>query len=617
LDIGQIVFGRNDNGAFVLVGGADNASNQTIHPGGGPLTFDVRFNAARIPACLGAIVIPSNDPADGGTPGRVVPLQGAGQYNAPIVQFIAPNGAVTAYVRVGLWDRAWDPATGNLFNASAANANFIGRDSRYFTIRVTDEERGAAGALTVTVQWWTRCTPLLGAEQDDDTPASRDITLEHTGGNIYESKPLMLVTDTDDRDQGTHDGLLVSAGVVARGAANHRLRLITVSPQNELNHRVRASYAHNCAAHATPVVANADVFDRAGLGERKRVHVHFRNVRATNGGLAATTNGELTTYANFIRTIYARAGIFAEIDMVDVNPPATCTGWAEDPGICVAMQELSGGSPMLVPHPTQNDLIQAIGGGRQANHVYLFFVANIFDMVTDGNAGGEAFYLAQSTHPANSAAALANLNIQARAHDLARRMSDHVGAGIMGVTAALAAARAAASLANTMLAQANAFIAEVIQEQLNRAGTVAGGALQNHINAANAATYANPGYVQTMTDSRGCGFLVTRLLLGSDVAPAHEMTHILTNLDNAADGHFDLENPAGRPVDGQGNELPGHIDGKNLMHRYALGGGGPVGVNIPKRLWDYVANNATRGMNIPAQIASILANPGAGFIVNY
>lgn len=123
-----------------------------------------------------------------------------------------------------------------------------------------------------------------------------------------------------------------------------------------------------------------------------------------------------------------------------------------------------------------------------------------------------------------------------------------------------------------------------------------------------------------MAQARECAFLVKRNLLGNDFAPAHELTHITTDLNNDADGHFDLEAEVVPQPNQQlqgvvGYDLPGPIDGKNLMHRYALDAGNPQGVDQPKRLWNHQATNANRNnMVIPAQIQTILNSP---FVGNY
>lgn len=106
--------------------------------------------------------------------------------------------------------------------------------------------------------------------------------------------------------------------------------------------------------------------------------------------------------------------------------------------------------------------------------------------------------------------------------------------------------------------------------------------------------------------AHGCAFVVQQSGLENDEAPAHEVTHILTDLHNAADGHYDLGAPNA--------VAPGHIDGKNLMHRFALDTGTPQGIDRPRRLWNTATTNAQWlvgqvPLQLPAQIDTIRAHP--------
>lgn len=624
LDITGVALALNPNNEFAIT--VDNATNAHLTHNDPPVSVTIRFTPTLAPQRNATLQITSNDPADAQNAGRRdVAITGTGQFPAPVVEFLLPNGNVTNHVQVGLWDDAWNPADGALHNGEQENANFIGRDSRSFSLRVTDREAASRNAATVTIQWWTRRIDHNNhdVEEDDHHPATADLTLTHVNGtHTYVSKRVMLVTDAHDAAQGTHTGL-AGGNVVAAGAADHRLRRVTVSARYGLDGIVRASYAHQAAPHASPVVANATVFNR-NVDERRRIIVHLVKVLDRNGGQCTTTDGELDTYEAFIHSIYGRAGIFAQIDRVDLDPPAACTGWAhringgEDPAVVVAVQERSQNPIQIVPHPTQTALIQA--ANVQAGEIYLFFVANIYDPLTENHAGGEAFYAAQTAVPGVPANALAALNEQLRAQNLAEHLyaatQDAVTytAGRRNrIDALLTAAREAATDAHedNILLQARAFWTAVEQQRLANNPQWLSAAIGQFQVAARLNPYANPAYTQAMVAARGCAFIVAQDLLRNDVAPAHEMTHITTNLNNVADGHFDLEDPdVDRPEDLNGNETPGHIDGKNLMHRYALNGGAPAGVNIPKRLWNHQATNVHRNPNlvIPAQIASILAN---------
>ena len=96
--------------------------------------------------------------------------------------------AATDFVRVGLWDHAFEAATGNLINTSDDKKNFIGQDSkgkeaRRFYFRVTDPN--AKGQAQVRVNWRTE----FGAGGDDDAPASQVISLladQRPGGLCFQ-----------------------------------------------------------------------------------------------------------------------------------------------------------------------------------------------------------------------------------------------------------------------------------------------------------------------------------------------------------------------------------------------------------------------------------------------
>lgn len=82
-------------------------------------------------------------------------------------------------------------------------------------------------------------------------------------------------------------------------------------------------------------------------------------------------------------------------------------------------------------------------------------------------------------------------------------------------------------------------------------------------------------------------------------AAVHEATHLTTDFNNEADGHYDL---------GDGNAGPGPIDGKNLMHRFVLVDNAAEA--NPKRLWDTpsAANTWANPFINGAQITAILAS---------
>lgn len=549
-----------------------------------------------------------------------VQVQQAQQFAAPrleIVRALADQNPA-ASVRVGLWDHAWDAGNGALLNGAPGAPSFIDDDARPFFIRVFDDH-AAANGLGVAVQWWTRRTDAQNNNQveDDDHPLVSSVILERVQNTgEYHSPALMLVTDDEDAAQPTHTG--VQGGmVVAPGVVGHRLRRVTVSARYGLEGQVRAVYAHNSPGHQSPLEADVPVFAQ---GERHRIRVTFVRVLHQANGNCTTTNQELDAYEARLQAIYGRCGIFAEVNRIDLDPPQLCTGWAgridggEDPAVVVASQERSQNPIQIVPHPTQTALIGAVRQlpNQHATTIYVFFVANIYDMLRgDGyHAGGEAFYPSQATPPGNPAGAVADLDRQIRAARLAEELFVLAGANPLQAnrleTILNNARQAAVNAGDSMVLQANAFWAHVegvrVRQQTPQAVKLL--LAQAQATAVNVA-YPHHTLAQTMTDAHRCAFVVQQQYLGNDFAPAHEVTHITTDLNNDADGHFDLGDPA--------DDHPGHIDGRNLMHRYALndgpGGVAPAGVELPKRLWDRVFTSAHRNnMQIPAQISAILAN---------
>jgi hypothetical protein len=455
-----------------------------------------------------------------------------------IARQASPNPAVaTDTVRVGLWENAFDPATGNLRNGQAVAGSFIDQDPRRFHLRVRD----ASAAGEVTAQWKTTVRDNGGVEADDDNPAtvpfSADLTLTETAANsgVFLSRGVMLTTDTTDQNQATDSGLPAAhpdAGLRQQRDSNHRMRLITVDDTHPLDSFVVAEY--RAGAGLNPVTSRADVFDRAPE-ERRRVRVHLIDVRQTPG---VAGSGPLGFFHEFnatgnIRSIYATCGILAEIDKVEIDPPASCIGWttrypgdllAADPSIENAT--FVGGNAVIAPtvgvvSPLTTSLSDLVAAVRalptfDANDLYLVYVRHIYTPPVPAppgpgladDAGGQAF--AEAWTPAASGA------------------------------------------------QGFAFVA-----------------------------------------------LDTGI---TDLADPHEITHITTNVDNAAGGHFDLSAAAA--------VAPGNIDGKNLMNRFFLVSN--LGVANPRRLWNRTFNNTARVPNLsnPAQIDRI-RRPGDRFLRPY
>jgi outer membrane protein OmpA-like peptidoglycan-associated protein/subtilisin family serine protease len=181
------------------------------------------------------------------------------------------SSPVATFVDMGIWNHAYD-AAGDVRNGQAEADNFVGSDRHRFYIRVHDP---AATGATITATWRT----LLANGNDDDAPASQDITLTVTapGSHVYVSKALMLVTDNVDANQPTHSGLAAptpDAGIRNRGQSNHRLR------RGQIDGSVRARYA---PATGAPVELTLAVFQRRPTDARRRL-----TVRVINSGGHAT-----------------------------------------------------------------------------------------------------------------------------------------------------------------------------------------------------------------------------------------------------------------------------------------------------------------------------------------
>ena len=590
--------------AFTFVGMVPNGA--TVSRNGAALPVTVRCHSRLADQATAQLVVMTNDPRDAAAQGRrTLALAALFAYPPPTVKFLLRDGSDTRFVRVGLWDDAWNPQTGALYNDGADATNFISRDSRCFTLEVTDMEAAERNVPTVQIDWWTM-RGVGNAAVDDDHPNPCSLTLTRDAGtDHYRSKPLMLVTDDADAGQATHDGI---NGVVQRGAAGHRLRRMRVEAADRLDHAVQARYAD---AIGNIVDKRADVFNRIP-DERRSIRVAFVNV-ADAAGHVLTTPAELIAYEAVLRTAYARAGVVVDLHNSQLAAPAGCNNWAnrrylgEDPSVAAALYEPVTGH--IVPHPTQTALIAQLPQ-RDPGTIYVFFVANIYEQFTEDAAGGEAFYAAQAT-----------LSLAQATHSMqALNAQLHAGqrAAWLWAQSQVYANRAANNWLLTVMEDAQA------------AGTAANGNM--HVNAAAfqaslaAAQAATPRQTtllaqllalaqnpvlqpQQMVDAalaaQGCAFVVQQSGLRNDEAPAHEVTHILTDLHNAADGHYDLGAPNA--------VAPGHIDGKNLMHRFPLDSGVPQGIDRPRRLWNTAVTNqqwlvGQAPLQLPAQIDAIRAH---------
>lgn len=322
-----------------------------------------------------------------------------------VVATASATAPAASSVRVGLWDNAFDPITGNLRNGQAEAANFAGSDTRNLFFRLRDP--GASG--TRVIRWRT----IFADGTGDDAPAppdSQDLTVTETGAGtgIFLSRAAMLVADNVDRQQATDSGL--SAGDVGlrnRGQSNHRLRRITVDATHQLDSRVVAEY-NSSVAGVGAFPTRAFVFNRSPE-ERRRMRVHLVNVRTAASGPGILSAARRILVASTFRSIYAACGIFVEVDEILLDPPASCTGWqgryptdplaVNDPA--VPGFTFSGGN--LIASGPQQDIINAVRNlaSFDANDIYVVCVARVFSQIPNPIppppgpglrlGGGEAF----------------------------------------------------------------------------------------------------------------------------------------------------------------------------------------------------------------------------------
>jgi len=302
----------------------------------------------------------------------------------------AVDGAepVATFVRLGIWDHGWDPATGNLINTAADAQNFIGKDStgpqaRRFYLRVKDPN--ASGQAEVRVDWRTE----FGNGTADDAPASQVISLLPLASDptLFVSHALFLVSDTVDQAQATDSGL--PAGNADRGSrtlgqSNHRIRKILVDDTHRLDSQIKAEYTP--VLGGATVTATVPVFQRSPE-ERLKIKVHLVNVRNRAGGTGVLTAARKTSAIDTLRSVYARCGIFLEIDEIVIDPPASCINWqtrypasplaiAADP----ALESAAFPSGNLAPSASQTDVINLIRARADfdANDIYIVYVTKIW-----------------------------------------------------------------------------------------------------------------------------------------------------------------------------------------------------------------------------------------------
>jgi hypothetical protein len=216
------------------------------------------------------------------------------------------NDPATVFVRMGLWDHAFD-STGTILNKADEKDNFAGADTRRFYIRVRD----TAASNRVTVKWRT----LKPDGTALDGPASQDLTLVETstGSHVFVSRALMLVSEENDQKQSCDSGLAAGttdAGDRKQGESNHRTR------RGSMFGTVVAEYTS--IAGGAPVSATAQVFDRSPE-ERRKMLIQIFVVRDRTGSPVAPIVWPRDL--RVIRDAYERIGIRVDTTVRVPLPP--------------------------------------------------------------------------------------------------------------------------------------------------------------------------------------------------------------------------------------------------------------------------------------------------------
>jgi hypothetical protein len=258
----------------------------------------------------------------------------------------AANAAAPAatFVRVGLWDNAFD-AAGAVLNAADEPNNFVGADTRRFFLRLRDLTR--AGTGSVDVEWRTL------TENGDElfTPADRRLTLVESaaGSGVFLSRAVMLVTDNDDQNRGTHSGLpagLPDGNVVrARNQSNHRLRRANVRAD------LVAEYPHP-AVGGVRVARRAPVFARNPDARRRLpLQIFVLRVAAGGAGVIPTAPGSAfwTRDMRIAEETYARFGIEVRTVVAPGTPAANVQ--SELPFIANETVRLTGPNAFVLMRP--------------------------------------------------------------------------------------------------------------------------------------------------------------------------------------------------------------------------------------------------------------------------
>jgi outer membrane protein OmpA-like peptidoglycan-associated protein len=469
--------------------------------------------------------------------------------------------AVT-FARFGLWDNAFrapgDPA-GILFNSEAEADNFCGADSRRLHIRVRDVSAG--GSPHIQIDWLTRDPN----NNNLDAPANRDITLVEAPVNpgIFVSRGLLLVTDTDDRNQATHAGMPAgfpdAVAIQGINGRNHRVR------RGNLRGDMRVEYRRVAGVN---LPLQLPVFQR-NPESRRRLPLQLFVLRVAPGGAGVipTAPGGLiwTRDLRVAEECYARIGIEVET----LVAPGTPAGDIQEERPFIQNEGVPTSGPRastLVRSPVIKDArnrieVRLSGGGSRMLTILYDDNPNVpgSGEVKIDRATGRLTFKADEQPTAQDGIVASYVVV---GH---RTVLINVPAGVNPANISFAD--------ETAIGSAHPALADTIRVFF--VGGLASG------NGGETWTDA----ITTAADSRR-GAVFTIQATGP-YAAAHEVGHALTNKDAAASACDPA--PAARshfcaPAVPPGNRL--HND-QNLMKRQFLGA---ERVDGPKRIWD--ANDA-------------------------
>ena len=477
----------------------------------------------------------------------------------------APAATAT---RIGLWDNAFR-ADGTVFNDEAAVNNFVGADSRQFFIRVRDASQ--IGVKPINVEWRAL------AENDDDfhAPIDKKLTLVESAADpgVFISRALMLVTDDDDHQQGTHSGLpagLPDAGIVrARDQSNHRLRRASIRGS------VIAQYAHPLALTSV-MVEKLPVFERTPDDRRRlQLQIFVLRVAPAGKGVVLTAPGSQiwTRDIRVAEECYARFGIEVKTVVAPGTPAADIQ--EERPFIQNETVLITGPRAFtLLRNPVVKDArntitVQSGGGGAQAFKI-------LYD--DDPNAPGSKEVKVDR--------ATGRLTFKA---DEQPKGQDKVVASYVAVGHRVVLINSPAGV-NPL----------AVRFQPTNDETTIGAAFPGLPNTVRVfytgglPTQGNRGESWPDVDFAGQAQVGSSFINGATYGPytvAHEVGHLLTNKTGAANtGHYV------QPAAPAGNRL---FTNQNLMRN----GTSPAeGVNQSKRFWDAAD---TDGVNQFAQIRGV------------